>query len=285
MRRLRQGLLFSVVILLSVGGCGPGPRGGSESPTTSATATTPTLPPASAQSEAPTPTQQPTAESPANPTAEGDVVAFVDAAGSADARLRSAAALINGAVRSTVVVVDARTVASVDEADPHLVSTAIPAGAPSPLLQAMLLVYSDLVSRHAAFGHVAYIPGSYPRGETDADEMVACLSRGAPAAAQFETDLAAVVDLAGSTPQFAAVEPSSLLAAELAVRLAEIELGNRGCSGCGGYLATTLDPIRWDPAGSEATTRTGVIGDLGDELAFEVTYTAGAGWRADLNAC
>ncbi|RYV52285.1 hypothetical protein [Pengzhenrongella frigida] len=218
---------------------------------------------------------------PTVPTAAGDLAPFVDAARSADSRLREAAALINGAVRSTAVVVDARTVAAVQAAEPEQVAATIPPGMPEPLLRAVLLTYSDLVSRYAAISSFRIAAGTYPREEPSADEMIGCLANGSPAAARFDADLGAVATSAGETPPVGGVDPASLAAAELAVRLADIELRNVGCGSCGGYVSTTFVPIRWDDAAPGLTARSGLLGDV----RFEAVQVSGGGWTAELNAC
>lgn len=226
------------------------------------------------------------------PTALDDLVLFVDAAQAADARLREAVPSVNRAVHAREVVVDAETSAAVRAADPAEVATLIPAGMPDPLVQATVLVYSDLASRYAAmraFGGDS--PRSYPRFPPEVEQgladlaegesMVLCLANGSPAAARFDDDLDALVALATATPPLAPVAASSLAAAEVTLRTTLVDLGNNGCASCGGYVATTSEPITWDEAPAGATTRTGTVAGVD----FQVTYQPGSGWTAQLNAC
>lgn len=279
MRRTRAGAVCLVVVLaLGVGACGGGAPP-APAPTTSAS-TTPTTTPTPTPTTAPTPT--PTGTPAPTPTASAadDLAAFVEAARAADTRLRAAAALINGSVRSTAVVVDARTVEAVDASHPWAVVATIPAGMPPELLRAVLTTYSDLVSRHRAMSRFTEV-GTFTRGEYTADDMLACLPNGSPAAARFAADLAAVVTLAGSTSPLPGTDPASQEAAEVAMRAELIVLANGGCDKCGGYVATELAPVTWDDAAPGATTRTGTL----TEITFAVTYAAGEGWTARFNAC
>ena len=225
-------------------------------------------------------------------TAEGALVEFADAARAADARLRHAAELINGSIRPDAIVVDERTAAAVLATDPSPVAAAIPAGMPPRLLLPVLTVYSDLVSRSAAMGFFK-IAKTYPRassagqGFPDAAFVLGCLKHGAPAAHRFGADLAAVSAAARSTPPLTAVRPASLASADLAVRLASIELRNNCSDECGGYVATTLASIVWDHAASTATTRSGSIANEGADgrIRFTATYSPRGGWTVHLAAC
>lgn len=281
MRRTRAGAVCLVVVLaLGVGACGGGAPP-APAPTTSAS-TTPTTTPTPTPTTAPTPTPTETPAPTPTASAADDLAAFVEAARAADTRLRAAAALINGSVRSTAVVVDARTVEAVDASHPWAVVATIPAGMPPELLRAVLTTYSDLVSRHRAMSRVAQVGvGTFPRGEYNADDILTCLPNGSPAAARFAADLAAVERLAGSTPPLPGTDPASQEAAEVAVRVAAIGLFNGGCDTCGGYVATEPAPLTWDDAASGATTRTGTV----SEITFTATYAADDGWAVHLQAC
>ena len=279
----RMRLAVGLAAVLSVCGCtgGPAPNSATQSatvtatlgttPTSTATATPNTTPPATA---AVTPTATPTAK----PSAARDLAAFVAAARAADIRLRNAAVLVNGAVRPTTLVVDARTAQAVQASKPSAVQAAIPAGMPPRLVRAVLLAFSDLVSRHQAMRSFLYV-GTYPRDPVY-DDTTRCLANGPPAKARFPADLAAVVTLARSTPPLQHVAATSQASAELAVRLEHLRVANAGCDSCGGDVETKLITLVWNPAALGATTRTGTIGSID----FTATFATG-GWTVHLNAC
>lgn len=290
-RSATTGLFLVTVFTVSLAGCGPGPA---QAPTA------PASPVTVAPSEEPTPLPTVATPSPSTepaPTALDDLMPFIDAARATDVRLHDAAARVNGAVHASEVVVDVETATAVQAADPHNAAVLIPAGLPDPLLEAALLVYSDLASRCAAMRDFGWgAPRVYPRFLTEAEEgladltegegMVQCLTNGSPAAARFDGDLEVLVTLAGGTPRVVPVAPDSLAAAEVAFRTALIWLGNNGCASCGGYLATTFEPITWDDAPAGATTRTGTVGAGGQlDIEFEITYEPSTGWTPLINAC
>ncbi len=239
-------------------------------------------------------TVSPTGTATATASAEGALVKFIDAARAVDSRLRYAADLINGAIRSDTIVVDARTVAAVKATDASAVAAAIPAGMPPKLMLPVLIVYSDLVSRSASMRHFDHAE-TYPRlpsadqGPSQYSFLLRDLANGSPAAHRFAADLAAVVKSARSTPPLMAVGPTSLASAEVAVRREFIRKSNAGCDIAGGHVATTLASIIWDDAAPTATTRTGFIADkfapAGEGVKFTATYARGDGWTADIWAC
>lgn len=283
MRRLSRAEACSAVVLTAVlAGCGAGPTPDTGTPGNDAPSAT-SEPRPSVPTPAPSPSEPPR-------TVEHALTAFVAAARVADARLHEAALLVNGAVRREELVVDSSTVAAVAASDPAPVRDLIPAGMPTPLVRAALLVYSDLSSRHAAMSHVRSV-GTYPLApseeerrlgvETEGARSIRCLSNGSEAATRFDGDLEALDTLASAT-LVAPVDPRSLAAADLAVRLSEIDLRNAGCDGCGGYRATGFATLTWDDAEDDATTRSG---RLGGDVAFRATFEPGVGWVVQINAC
>jgi len=230
------------------------------------------------------------APSAAEATALDDLTAFLDEARAADARLRAAATLVSATVGDTAVVVDAVTAAAVTAAEPTTVAAAIPSGMQDPLLLPVLTAYSGLVSRWAAmarYATAATIPRDPSVPNDWGEETVACLGNGSAAARGFEADHEAVVAAASLYQPLRPVAPDSLAAAELQERISEIRLRNVGCESCGGYLATALSSIAWDPAG-DPTTRTGTSslpGEEGPGVGFTATYTPDDGWTIRINAC
>ena len=95
----------------------------------------------------------------------------------------------------------------------------------------MLLVYSDLDSRKLAFRRVIEDKEpSIPVTSFEGKDALSCLGNGAPAAARFAGDVASARSLALATPPFAAMPVLSAAAAEVAVRVADIDGANGGAS-------------------------------------------------------
>lgn len=288
MRKTRA-LTLGALALASVVACSsptPSATPMTAPPTPSTASPTPTTASPPPSTTSPTPTATPTSTA----SAEGALAGFIAAARAVDARLRDAADLINGGVRSDTIVVDKRTVAAVKATDPSAVAATIPAGMPPELMLPVLTVYSDVVSRSASMTPFRY-PERYPRvpsanlNPSNDQIMLGCLAGGAPAAHRFAADLAAVVTSARSTPPLRKYDPASLASAQVAVRLEEIRLRNTGCDGCGGYVATTLVSIVWDGAAPTATERTGHIGDTFGGLPFTATFAPGDGWTVVIWVC
>lgn len=82
-------------------------------------------------------------------------------------------------------------------------------------------------------------------GGYEATDVLSCLRNGSPAAAHFARDLAAARALAARAAQIATKSPRSRAAADLAIRIREIDLDNSGCASCGGYVVTRLSTVRW----------------------------------------
>jgi hypothetical protein len=130
-------------------------------------------------------------------TAEQDLAPFLAEVRQADARLRHAAALINAGIGAAVVLVDQVTATAVRAAQPDTAAArAVPRGLAPELLRRTLVVYHDLVARHAAMGYFL-APGSHPRGSgsgvsSAAGLMLECLANGAAPASRFAADLASL---------------------------------------------------------------------------------------------
>ncbi|WP_199423484.1 hypothetical protein [Actinotalea solisilvae] len=269
----------AVLAALGLAGCAGAPTAPAASPSDATTAAPRASSAATASPRPTTPTTGPT--SPAPDSAEHALAPFVEAARAADVALRHAATHIDGTVREDAVVLDDETVAAVQAVDLAAVREAIPAGLAAPVLVPVLTVYSDLVSRRAAMAYAGVAATTYPRPGTEADELLACLGHGSPAAARFDADLEALGAAARTAPPPGAVAPGARAGADLAARLEEIDLRNSGCAGCGGYVATALSPVVWDGAAPGATVLTGTVGGT----RVDAVWTAADGWTATLDAC
>jgi len=225
------------------------------------------------------------------------MAAFAAAARTQDTRLREAARLINGGIRARTVTVTSQTAKAVKAVDLQSVAKAIPAGLSDNLLTGAMLVYSELVSRSDAMSHFRF-PATYDRQHVDplaipnADQILACLSHGAPAAQAFAADLQALAQLAHTSPPVDVAAPTSRAAAEVAVQIALVNKVN-GCSEeCGGIVLRRLTTVRWvaDPSGK--TKASGTLGESvrgpGFDLShvnFEATYQPSQGWTVNIQAC
>jgi hypothetical protein len=272
--------MVTAVLAVSLAACGhavaPGAGGAPSSPA----ATTASPAPARAPAPAPSPAQ------PAPPRAsEADQLAgFFAAAVVADGQLRHAAALVNEGVGAKSLNFSSEALAAVKALDVSPATRAIPAGLPPELLRRTLLVYSDLVSRHLALDRVGMYSADYPlsRSSQDGTYVYRCLGNGGPAAARFGADLAAARALAGETPPVTPPAPDSRQAAELALRVYQVEHRNSGCMECGGYVFTALSPIVWQPENEPGIGHSdGYI----NGVRFRADYHAGQGWSVMTWAC
>lgn len=263
---MRRWMLATLVFTVTTVGCGGGGTG-KESVKTHASSST-----ASSTTTTSTTTVA--------PSAADNLAAYFEAADSVHRNLAAAAIKINGGVSTSRVSFDQATVDAVAAADPAPAGVLIPPGLDPALLRAVLLTQSELVSRHSAMVRVRV--GTFPANEADAKDVLLCLGQGAGAAAKFPTDLASARALAASTPPLTPVSSDSRAAAELAIRLQDITLRNRGCDSCGGAVLTELLPIVWAqlPSWPGAPPWDGNIGGV----AFRATHDA-EGWHIKLNAC
>jgi hypothetical protein len=247
----------------------------------------------SATSSAPTTTTASTTTTTARPSAAGDLAAFFASAAASDQRLKAAAALVNGDISRTQLVVTRATEKAIAAAVPTASARAIPAGLPPGLLLPVLLVQSDLVSRYwamrgwAPHGLLAPADNANPVPIADwwARYALTCLGNGAVAAARFDADVAAARAAAAAAPPVTAVPPYSRAAADLAILLNDIEGRNAGCLSCGGTRETSLPTIMW-----YATPRPMPNSDKradGDihGIAFSAHYAPAKGWTIEVWAC
>ena len=270
-----RGAGLITVITLGLAACGqattPAPAGG-----TTATSSRP-APSSSAASAG-------AATTPA-PSAAGQLAAFIAAAEQADSQLHHAAAQVNSDIGATSMRFTPATLAAVRALSNTPAARAIPAGLPGELLRETLVVYGDLASRTAALGGIGRYGSSgqkLPIGGQDAQAVLRCLHHGAPAAARFDADLAAVRSLAQQTRPLTPAAPDSRAAAEVAVRVNSIDKPNRCSDECGGYAPTQLATIIWQPARDQHSRH--YEGTIGGGR-FQADYTAGHGREASINAC
>jgi hypothetical protein len=165
------------------------------------------------------------------------------------------------------------------------VSRAIPAGLPPELLRRTLLVYSDLVSRTLSFRRVEesqYLEYPLSVSGREGKDVFGCLGNGAVAAARFADDLAGLRALAQASPPVTKVAPDSRAAAGLALRILSIGKRNGGCKECGGWIATRLAQVIWQPRSHPGVgNRDGTI----DGIEFTAVYRLGHGWDVETFAC
>ena len=268
--------LVGAVALSGGGGRSAGPAASSASSSSSATPSTAT----------PSTATPPTV----GPSAADDLSAYFDAAASIDQRLKAAAVAANGAVGTTVITTTQATLDAIAAADPTPAANVIPAGLSPVVMRAVLTVQSDLVSRFYAFrwfGLAGGEPGrteTVPLSDVRARDILSCLGNGSPAASSFPADLAAARTAASRAPPLVAIDPSSQVAADLAIWLQAILEANEGCASCGGWRLTVLEPITWHQVGPLYPGGNPWDGDMGGIL-FTARYTAGQGWTIRFNAC
>jgi len=222
---------------------------------------------------------------------------FVAAARTQDARLREAARLVNGGISTSKVTVSSQTAKAMQAVDLPSVAKAIPAGLGNDLLTGTMMVYSELVSRSDSMSLFRF-PAIYDRQHVDphtapnADQMLVCLSHGAPAAQAFPADLQALEQLARTLPPVDVSAPTSRAAAEVAVYVALVDKAN-GCSEtCGGAVLRRILTVRWDSDPSDKSKASGTLGetmrgtdfDL-SQARFESTYDRSQGWIANIQVC
>jgi hypothetical protein len=272
-RRAVWGIGLVTVITVSMAACGhattPQPGGSSASSRSAPSSSASSLPATTAPA----------------PSAAGQLAAFIAAAEQADSQLRQAAALVNGDIGTTSMRFTPTTLAAVHALGTTQAARAIPAGLPAELLRTVLVVYGDLSSRTAAFGGVrafGYSGRKLPIGGPDAKDVLRGLRNGAPAAARFGADLAALRALAQQTPPVTVAALDSRAAAERALRLDSIDKRNSCSYEFGGYAPTQLETVSWHPASDQHSHHyEGTISGI----RFQADYTVALGWQINIFAC
>lgn len=206
---------------------------------------------------------------------------FFGAVDATDQNLKAAAAAVNAGIAKDTVTFDQATVDAIDRGSPDAVAAAIPTGLDPMVEQAVLLVYSDLVSRYGALrGGDCVQVGTRPLADLNAD----CFVRGHEAASRTPGDVDAVYAAAVAAPATVTPGPDSRQSAEVPLRIEFINKANMGCGTMGGFLATQTIPIEWvteDSGAPEVPPTDGRVGGIG----FTATYDTGSGWTVDLRAC
>ena len=274
--RLVRLAVVALVLAASAVACGgTGDAGGSapvtKAPVTMAPTSTPSAPvPGTGGTPSVTATGQPA-------SAADDLASFFAESGRTDLRIRTAATLVNGDVGTEGPIhFRPQTLAAMRAAwAPRALAQTIPAGLTPSLLRPVLLVYSDLVSRAASVSNAP--------NESERDYQLRCLGAGAPAAARFPGDLAALRAAAARAPAVVPAAPDSRAAAEILVRTAYINGYNAGCGGCGGQVFTDLTTIVWRTQ-VIAADEPPVDGTIGG-VAFRASYQTGKGWQIVIMAC
>ena len=215
-------------------------------------------------------------------TATDTLESFMAAAKTLDNQLHAAAATINAAGPPWVAISD-EVRDSVRDAEIGPVANAIPAGMPDELLQSVIAVYSDLVSRRGAMESFTYERDAV-QPLTD-DMLLAELGNGHAAAVRFDRDLDALASLASSTPAFTVPPGDSRAHAEVSLHTQYVDLLNSGCDGRGGAIITELPSIEWGQTVRGSETADGLIG-VGDAV-FDFTAELGSDgtWSVGIVAC
>jgi hypothetical protein len=177
------------------------------------------------------------------------------------------------------------TIAAVRGIELAPAAAALPPGLPDGMLREVLVVYGDLASRTDALNGVQMYGASgrqLPIGSPQAQSVLRGLRNAAPAAARFNSDLAAARTLAQQTPRVTVAAPDSQAALELALRLQSIILRNSCDEELGGYAPTSLETIVWQPStGQHSSHYQGLVGGI----RFTADYTVQHGWTINIHAC
>jgi len=277
--RTRSGLtaVLAVIVLGAACACAPAPTGTpvAVQPTSGSVTTTssPTQAPPATKGTVP-----PTFE---QPTAAADLASFFAAVDESDQRLTEAADAVNASFHGDLVTFDQSTIDAIGRAQPKAVAAAIPAGLDPAVEQAVLLVYSDLVSRFAALnGDMCVQLGTYPRAEINPD----CFTNGHEAAVSLPGDTETARALAAASPATPATSPDSPAVAETMLRISYIDGVNMGCGSKGGFRATEPLTIEWNARPAPAEGSQPIAGSIQGGW-FHATYDPAAGWVVGLYAC
>jgi hypothetical protein len=255
---------------------------GTSGPTEAGSGSTSSVPPTSSSS---------TTTTARGPSALDQLGGYFEAADQKSRLLQTAANKVNGDIRAGSLAVSPATAAAVAAADPTSIGATIPAGVPEGLLQQVMLVQSDLMSRWASLhGYARLAPSgsttTIPRSDPSAQMALRCLANGGAAATSFSGNLAAARSAAATSPPVTVAAPDSRDAANVAILLQELSGLNLGCASCGGERYTTLPTITWYPARVPAgATHPGPVDGTVNNTEFMADYVPGTGWQILLYAC
>jgi hypothetical protein len=224
-------------------------------------------------------------ETPTEPHSGGAALAalapFFAAVAQTDQNLAAAAEVINAGIANGAITVDRATIEAIDRGSPAAVAATIPTGLDPTVERAVLLVYSDVVSRYGAMrGGDCVEVGTRPLADLNAD----CFVRGHEPSNRMPGDVAAARAAAADAPGTVTLDPAARESAELPLRIEYINKANMGCGTMGGYLATEAIPVVWvteDSGSPDVSPTDGRVGGI----AFTAKYDAGSGWTVDLRAC
>ena len=221
-------------------------------------------------------------------SAADGLVPFFAAVAETDRLLRAAADAVNASFGADTITVSQATIDAVERSAPTAVATAIPAGLQPAVEPAVLLVYSDLVSRYAA---LSCLPRrTIPRSELNPG----CFTQGHAAAIRLTADVDKARTLAAASPPVVAPAADSRAVAELLLRIAFIDKANLGCANTGGFLAIDAIRIDWNaepPPAPDIPPTEGHIGPCAVlavdvcGIPFRATYNTGTGWTVSVEAC
>jgi len=221
-------------------------------------------------------------DAPTEPRSGGAALApFFAAVVQTDQNLKAAAEVVNGAIRDGTITIDRATIEAIDRGSPFAVAATIPTGLDPTVERAVLLVYSDVVSRYGAMrGGDCVEVGTRPLADLNAD----CFVRGHEPSNRMPGDVAAARAAAADAPGTVTLDPAARESAELPLRIEYINKANMGCGTMGGYLATEAIPVVWvteDSGSPDVPPTDGRVGGI----AFTARYDADSGWAVDLRAC
>ena len=297
------GAVLGVLVVVALAACGasPGTPVPAGSPAASAPSASPspgptTSPPAStlpttAESTPPTTgVDEPGGSSDASPDGQPDsatagsaalaLAPFFAAVDEIDGRLKAAAVAVNAGLGEQDATFDRSTIDLVDAAGPWPAADAIPAGLDPATQQAVLLVYSDLVSRFGALrGGDCLQVGTVPRDSLNAD----CFVRGHAAKIRMPGDVQDAQALAEAS-LIGTPDPGSREAAEVLLRIEYINKANLGCGTMGGFIATDPILVEWSSEPSGDPTLPPTDGKV-NGVRFRATFDETTGWSIELLAC
>ncbi len=209
-----------------------------------------------------------------------DLAPFVREVDALDAALDSATAVLGDlAAPSLDPVSIERFRTELERLDFDAVDDAMPAGLPAELEAAVVLVYSDLVSRYTAYDNGIH-EGMFDHESGEVIDDV--LATAAAADAALAGDLAAMEQLAAAVPSDGGAAPGSRDAASLAVRRSFVWLANGGCAQTGGYRA--VEPIAVDWLDAPITDEPVRVDGTVEDITFSAELD-GDEWIVAIHAC
>ena len=171
----------------------------------------------------------------ASPDADTVLQQFVAESKALDVRLKALES------KSEWTVTDHENARSLDE-QVQLLSRSVPMAMDETLEEALIRLYANLDGRSAFIRSRRHLPDMMGNDE---QAMAVCIGRGAHLSERFPTDAAAVLERWQTTKRLS-WDRSSIRAGKLAVRLATVQLTNRGCGACGGNGYGEPHTVDWE---------------------------------------